>query len=68
MRVIADFHLHSKYSRATSRDMILEKIAEGISRVRQGNIQIEPGYDGVFGKVRVFSDKSAEPQQQISLF
>ena len=28
MRIIADFHLHSKYSRATSRDMDLPHIAQ----------------------------------------
>ena len=31
------------------------EIAEGIIRVRQGKVNIEPGYDGVFGKVRIFS-------------
>ena len=28
MRVVADFHLHSKYSRATSRDMDLDNISK----------------------------------------
>lgn len=31
-----------------------ERIAEGVERVREGNIVIEPGYDGVFGKVSVW--------------
>ncbi len=31
------------------------EIAEGISRVREGKVFIEPGYDGVYGKVRIFS-------------
>ena len=35
-----------------------ERIAEGVERVRDGNIVIEPGYDGVFGKVSVWSDES----------
>ncbi len=30
-------------------------IAQGIIRVRQGDVNIEPGYDGVFGKARIFS-------------
>jgi uncharacterized protein (TIGR00375 family) len=31
------------------------EIAEGIIRTREGRVHIEPGYDGVYGKVRVFS-------------
>ena len=30
-------------------------VAEGIIRVREGRIHIEPGFDGVFGKIRIFS-------------
>ena len=31
-----------------------EKIAEGIARVRAGDISIEPGYDGLYGTVKVW--------------
>jgi uncharacterized protein (TIGR00375 family) len=34
---------------------VLPEIAEGIIRVREGRVSIEPGYDGVYGKVRIFS-------------
>ena len=33
----------------------LPEITEGIVRVREGKVFIEPGYDGVYGKVRIFS-------------
>jgi len=33
----------------------LPEIAEGIIRVRGGRVDIEPGYDGVYGKIRIFS-------------
>jgi len=32
------------------------KIAEGILKVRAGELSITPGYDGVFGKVSIFSE------------
>lgn len=32
----------------------LPKVVDGISRVRAGKISIAPGYDGEFGKVKVF--------------
>ncbi|OGD56512.1 DNA helicase UvrD [Candidatus Berkelbacteria bacterium RBG_13_40_8] len=41
------------------------KITDGIKRVRNGNIHIEPGYDGVYGKVKVFGK---EKEQQRTLF
>lgn len=49
-----------------------EKVADGVDRVRRGTITIDPGYDGVFGKVKIWS-KEAEKQgeeikEQLSLF
>ena len=50
-----------------------EKVAEGVSRVRSGDLVIDPGYDGVFGTVKIWP-ASAEasvgkpPQKQMSLF
>ncbi len=35
----------------------LPEIGEGIKRMREGKVFIEPGYDGVFGKVKLFSRK-----------
>jgi PHP family Zn ribbon phosphoesterase len=45
-----------------------EKVAEGILRVRQGEVFVDPGYDGVFGTVRIWGEKEKEPEKQMSLF
>ena len=39
----------SKYS--------LPKIAEGVMKVRKGKVFIKPGYDGVYGEIKIFQKK-----------
>ncbi len=47
----------------------LPGVVEGIERVRAGNLKIEPGYDGAYGKVKIFSDGDREKfEEQKSLF
>jgi uncharacterized protein (TIGR00375 family) len=46
----------------SSKKEIQEKsspeIADGIIRMREGKVSIEPGYDGVYGKIKIFSEKN----------
>ena len=42
-------------------------IAEGIKRVREGSLHIEPGYDGVYGVVKIFNDKERKGFEQTKL-
>jgi len=43
------------------------EVAEGIRRVREGKVRIIPGYDGVYGEIRIFEKKEKQPSQ-LSLF
>ena len=42
-------------SRLDLETKIKPEIVEGIMRVREGRLRIEPGYDGLYGKVKIFS-------------
>lgn len=47
-----------------------ERIAEGVKKVKDGKIVVEPGYDGVFGTVKIWpesADVSKELEKQMSL-
>jgi PHP family Zn ribbon phosphoesterase len=49
------------------------KVAEGIHKVRTGDIVVDPGYDGVFGVVKIWGEdgklkKEEKPKEQLSLF
>jgi uncharacterized protein (TIGR00375 family) len=38
------------------------KVAEAVSKVRSGDIFIKPGFDGVFGKVKIWKEKEREKE------
>jgi PHP family Zn ribbon phosphoesterase len=51
------------------RKEVLPEIAEGIIRVREGKLSIAPGYDGVYGRVKIFSEQVSTPKpKQETLF
>ncbi len=43
-------------------------IVETIMRMRAGQLTIEPGYDGEYGKIKIFSDKERKRFEQGKLF
>jgi PHP family Zn ribbon phosphoesterase len=50
-------------------ERVRPEIAEGILRVRQGRLRIEPGYDGQYGKVKIFDEaERKEISKQTKLF
>lgn len=45
-----------------------ERIAEAIKRVREGKVDIRPGYDGEYGKISIFKEGEETKDAQSSLF
>ncbi|MDP3990834.1 MAG: endonuclease Q family protein [Candidatus Nealsonbacteria bacterium] len=52
----SEFNILLDASRRELEQGTLPEIAEGIIRVREGRVSIAPGYDGVFGKINIFSE------------
>ena len=40
------------------------KVVEGIEKVRRGDIKIDPGYDGKFGKVQIWQDEQSADRKE----
>lgn len=43
----------------------LPEIAEGIKRVREGKLIIEPGFDGQYGTIKIFDEKDRREQNRL---
>lgn len=47
---------------------VAHKIARGIINVREGKVEVTPGYDGVYGSINLFSEKDEEEKKQLTFF
>jgi uncharacterized protein (TIGR00375 family) len=43
-------------------------IAEGVKRVRNGELELKPGFDGQYGVIKIFSEEEKKKDNQMSLF
>lgn len=67
-----EYNILLKASLADIAKVSGEKTAEAIKRVRSGEISVDPGYDGIFGKVKIWQKEEekdkTEEKEQLSLF
>jgi len=47
-------------SEAELKKIMPDILAQGISRMREGEIKLIPGFDGQYGKVEIFSKQEQE--------
>ncbi len=50
------------------KSITLPLVAEGIRRVREGKVNLIPGFDGSYGKIEIFSEKEKQIDSQSTLF
>ncbi|MFA5339515.1 MAG: endonuclease Q family protein [Candidatus Omnitrophota bacterium] len=63
----SEFNILLKMGESDLRAQLPEKIAEGVIRVRGGKVEILAGYDGEYGKIKIF-DKEETGEKQLTLF
>jgi uncharacterized protein (TIGR00375 family) len=73
-KIIATFGNELKVLNDLSKEELSKsipvKIVEGIIKVREGKVNITPGFDGEFGKIKIWGGAGsiAQQEQQLSLF
>lgn len=61
----SDFDILLNLSKKELNEITLPEISEAIINVRKGNVRIEPGYDGEYGKVEVLFEKNKKIQEKL---
>jgi DNA helicase-2/ATP-dependent DNA helicase PcrA len=64
-RIGSEFYIVRKAPLELIRQAGMELLAVAVERIRTRNVVLDPGYDGVYGTIKVFKD-AAERQQMIN--
>ncbi|MCM8796843.1 MAG: endonuclease Q family protein [Candidatus Omnitrophica bacterium] len=65
-----EFNILLKVSGEELQKHLPAKVAQGILRMREGKVNIKAGYDGEYGVISIFDEKTAGPEteEQLTLF
>ncbi|MGD9014419.1 MAG: endonuclease Q family protein [Candidatus Omnitrophota bacterium] len=66
----SEFGILLRASKEDLRNNLPKRIAEGVLRVRERQVVVQPGFDGEYGKISTFSeeDRGIKNEEQLSLF
>jgi uncharacterized protein (TIGR00375 family) len=64
----SEFEILLDLSREEITKISNSMIAEAVMRVREGRVHVEGGYDGVFGKIEIYTDEERNKVKQSNLF
>jgi DNA helicase-2/ATP-dependent DNA helicase PcrA len=62
-----EFSLLRKIPTAEIKQNGFPELAQAIEKMRNKDVYLDPGYDGVYGAVKVYKDKSSQNTNQLSL-
>ncbi len=63
-----EFHILLEMPEEELKEKSPPKITKGIVNVRKGNLDIMPGYDGEYGKVKIFKEDEETAEKQLKFF
>ena len=63
-----EFNILLNLSSDELRQIAKPLVAEAIVRVREGKLEVIPGYDGVYGQIKIFSERERKAAEQAKLF
>jgi uncharacterized protein (TIGR00375 family) len=64
----SEFEALLKKSEKELKTFCNNKVAQGIIRVRNAQVNIHPGFDGEYGKIEIFKENEANENKQFTLF
>ncbi|MFH0937525.1 MAG: endonuclease Q family protein [Candidatus Daviesbacteria bacterium] len=64
----SELKILTKVSVEEIKSLAGERVAEGVLRVREGKLKIEPGFDNTYGKVSIWDEEEKDSKDQLALF